>query len=172
MALRRPPLSTWVLTILSLLAIVQLILLWSREPALERPTEYAFGDTLPDIGVVNDSDGAMLLSAALQNECRLVLFFHSACVWCQRLAPEWQGVSESDGVPVVWISLPDAPGSAATFIRRYRLKRPFYRLSSMQDTWRLGVVGTPIAMLIGPGLTFQGFVDTTPGTGINAEACS
>lgn len=109
------------------------------------------GDNVPNVEMIVMSRAAgrrstMLLSELWKESCVALVFFDPYCAVCRELASRWQGrrnLGKTGGVRIHWISINVDDDLVNEFQLEYGLPTPVLRVTSIDDSWRIGVVRTP-----------------------------
>jgi hypothetical protein len=124
------------------------------------------GDILDNVTLMSFVDGEhrgpVPLHDVFGSSCGIMVFFHSACPFCEDMAGQWSGVTSiatpAGDVPAAWISVSSGDSAAADFIGRHGLAEPWYAVQARDDRLNLGIDGWPTLYLVSPGGRFEGSV--------------
>ncbi len=120
----------------------------------------AVGDTLADLRLRSLSGPDGTLSGSAGGACRVLVVFHSGCVWSRRLAESGAFRGTVEGVPVTWASMPDRMHRARAFVEENALDMdPVYMVRRWRDVVHLGVRASPSIIVVGPALEYLGELD-------------
>ncbi len=120
--------------------------------AIAAPTP---GDQLIDARII--STGGDLTGTTLRNittaSCQVVVFYHSTCPVCDRIAPFWQHTqrvtTKTEDIPVIWVSVSASDTGASAFLSRHDLaSNGALGVASIRELKRLGITAWPRFLLV------------------------
>jgi hypothetical protein len=160
---------------LMLLLVLQFALLLDRQARARvggSARNYEVGDPLASLTLTDAGGKETTLADVVGDSCRLLVVFSESCIYCRDVAVLWSGRElVGDFVPVTWISLAEDRSKAQDFIAKNRLPTEWYELGSIEDAYELGVFGTPMTIMAGPGASFLGIAETHPDSVRLDEPC-
>lgn len=129
-------------------------------PASDSIRTVSEGDTLSDVVLLPFRGPAVSLSRVAGDGCRILVVFHSECVWSARLAETGVFETSFQSVNVTWISVPDDVERARDFLQTYGVGvESAYLLQRWRDVAALGIFGSPTILVVGPELEFMGEIN-------------
>lgn len=120
--------------------------------AIAAPTP---GDQLIDARIISTEGN--LTGTTLRNiataSCQVVVFYHSTCPVCDRIAPFWQRTqrvtTNTGNIPVIWVSVSASDTGARAFLSRHELSsNDALGVVSIRELKRLGITAWPRFLLV------------------------